>query len=214
MDTVTHISMTDDALARMKRTIALRSWLLGKEWHTASKAFDYASKFHTGTRKDGYTPAFFHQIGIALYAKTIHKGLLHPEETLATIFLHDVPEDFDVEYDVLKLLFGHMITSATKKLTKKHKGIIIPLPQYYEGMIDCPIASVAKPIDRFNNQQNMTGVFSLEKQIEYMDEVEDFIFPMLKQARRNFPQQEPVYENLKYVLECQIQLIREIHNAR
>ena len=42
---------------------------------------------------------------------------------------------------------------------------------------------------------------------EYISECEKHILPMLKEARRIFPEQEPAYENIKLVLMSQIELI-------
>ena len=63
------------------------------------------------------------------------------------------------------------------------------------------------------NLQSMVGVFKLEKQKEYIREVHDLFFPMLKKARRLFPHQVNAYENIKHILESQIQLIEAVHAA-
>lgn len=70
------------------------------------------------------------------------------------------------------------------------------------------LASLAKAIDRFNNQRSMGGVFGRDKQMSYVQFTEDFILPMLKLARGNFPDQRPAYENLKHVLVTQARLVR------
>jgi len=63
------------------------------------------------------------------------------------------------------------------------------------------------------NLQTMQGVFDYEKQAAYADEVDQWFYPMLKQARRNYPRQYPAYENLKIILRIQCDLIRHIHAA-
>ena len=70
------------------------------------------------------------------------------------------------------------------------------------------LASLAKAIDRFNNQRSMGGVFGQTKQLSYVQFTDDFILPMLKLARGNFPDQRPAYENLKHVLVTQARLVR------
>lgn len=70
------------------------------------------------------------------------------------------------------------------------------------------LASLAKAIDRFNNQRSMGGVFSPAKQLSYVQFTEDFILPMLKLARVNFADQRPAYENLKHILITQARLVR------
>ncbi len=71
-----------------------------------------------------------------------------------------------------------------------------------------PIASIGKGGDRMHNLQSMIGVFTKDKQKNYVTEAENKIIPMLKLARRNFPQQELAYENIKLVLNTQMQLIK------
>jgi hypothetical protein len=64
-----------------------------------------------------------------------------------------------------------------------------------------------------HNLQTMVGVFTFEKQKTYIVEVRVLFLPMLKAARRNFPQQVLAYENIKHVLLSQIELIEAMHVA-
>jgi len=54
----------------------------------------------------------------------------------------------------------------------------------------------------------MVGVFTLEKQSSYIDEVEKYFLPMLKQARKNFPEQVDAYLNVETMLNQQVSDIR------
>jgi hypothetical protein len=60
----------------------------------------------------------------------------------------------------------------------------------------------------------MVGVFTIEKQRDYIQETQDYILPALKEARRRFPRQEPAYENIKHMLKSQIELLQAAHSAR
>ncbi|TRO55418.1 HD domain-containing protein [Candidatus Bathyarchaeota archaeon] len=191
-----------------KRIITLRYWLLGRGYHVALAALEFAASFHTGLRKDGHTPEFDHQIRIALYIRTLVDILSFPEETLASVFLHDVCEDHDVSFDEIEAKFGRTIRDAVVRLTKIHRGIKVPMDIYYGKMAKSPIASIVKGADRMHNMQTMANVFSEAKQVSYIQETLDYVFPMLKEARRTFTKQEPVYENVKLVLFTQIELIR------
>jgi hypothetical protein len=59
----------------------------------------------------------------------------------------------------------------------------------------------------------MLGAFDLAKQQEYIQETEEYILPALKEARRRFPHQEPAYENIKHMLQSQIELLSAVHKA-
>ena len=201
-------------LRHEKQLVALRYWLLGHGYTDAVRAMNYASQYHTGTRKDQITPEFEHQVSIALYIRSISSGLMHPEKTLIAAFLHDVPEDYNVPFPEISNLFGLDMSQTIGLLTKKYKGGPRDQKTYFEDIAGCPIASVVKGIDRIHNIQTIPYVFTFGKQKDYITEAETFILPMLKTARRNFPEQDCAYENIKNVLESQIDLIKAIHTAK
>lgn len=196
-----------------KREISLRYWLLGRGYFKAIEAMEFAASYHTGTRKDGVTPEFDHQISIAHYVRTFIDGLDYPEETLCVVFLHDVREDFDVTDDVIRGRWGDRVADAVEAMTKTFRGTKKDPQMVFDAIAADPIASVAKGADRVHNHQTMVGVFTIEKQKDYIAETELFFLAMLKRARRLFARQEPVYENIKHMLTSQIALIKAIHAA-
>lgn len=191
---------------------ALRYWLYGKEYYTAVKAMEFAAKYHVGTRKDGTTPEFYHQLSIAGYIRTLI--LLHPEETMAGAFLHDIVEDYSISVSELERRFGKQISFAVSLLSKKRDGYTIENAPYYLNICNNPIASIIKGADRIHNFQTMIDVFDIDKQKKYIQDCKEGILPMLKKARRRFPEQEPAYENIKHALLSQIDLIEHIHQFR
>lgn len=186
-----------------KTKLALRYWLLGKEYYVALKAMEFASKYHIGIRRDGITPEFHHQISIASYIRTL-PALSNIESALAVAFLHDIVEDYSVSLQDIKLLIGDELTKSVEILTKENGKTDYG---YYSNISECPIASIVKGSDRIHNVQTMNGVFSDEKKKQYVDETTKFVLPMIKVARRNFPEQEAAYENIKLVLNSQVDLI-------
>lgn len=189
-----------------KIKLSLRYYLLGKGWYVAVAALEFGESIHTGMRKDGVTPEFEHQVRIAHYLRTL--DLMYPEQTIAAALLHDVREDYNIpDYEFVRR-FGQEITTACILLDKNGKDI----SAYFRDIAGNPIASPTKGGDRIHNLQTMVGVFKREKQLAYVEEVRSEFFPMLKNARRNFPQQERAYENIKHMLESQIELIEVINN--
>jgi len=193
-----------------KRLIVLRSWLEAKEYYTALKALEFAMAHHTGLRKDGITPEFAHQILIAMYLKTLSKYLLFPEETFITIFCHDLVEDYDVSLKLIVEKFGEKSAHSIEIISRKVNGTDKTPEYYYEEIATDAVASVSKGGDRIHNIQSMPKVFTKQKQEQYISETETLILPMIKRAKRNFPEQEPIYENIKLVLISQIELIKLI----
>lgn len=194
-----------------KRHLVLRQQLVGAGYHDALIAMEFASRRHTGTRKDGITPEFDHQISIALYALTL-PHMRYREEVIATILLHDVREDYFISHLEILNLFedrakAERIAEAVDCMTKIVAGLKRDEKALFDRMAENPIASIAKGCDRIHNFQSMVGVFTPEKQRGYIQEGKEFFLPMLKTARRNFPYQTHAYENIKFVLNSQIELI-------
>lgn len=196
-----------------KHLSVMRGWLNGRRYYKAAQALELAKKHHTGLRKDGVTPSFFHQLRIAEYLHTLEGHFLFPEETLAVAFLHDLVEDHHdrVSPIDIKNHFGERIYNSVMNITKKIGINKVPYPVYFERMSQDPIASLVKGADRIDNVQSMQGVFSEQKQKDYCKEVNTYFLPMLKKARRLFPQQVGAYENIKYMLKNQLELISYVH---
>lgn len=194
-----------------KLVIAMRYYLLGKKYFKAVSAMELGMSIHRGTRADKATPEFQHQIEMAHYLRTLESYLLFPEQTFCLVFLHDAYEDYpdQVDLDMIDRQFGSMVKDSMLVISKDGKFEKANQSNYFEPIGLDPIASVGKGIDRINNIGSMVGVFSKTKQKKYIQEVEDYFFPMLKEARRLFPAQEPIYENIKFVLNSQISLLKE-----
>lgn len=114
-----------------KQFIAMRYWLLGRNFFLALDALEYAAKLHTGQRKDGKTQEYFHQLSIGRYVKSITPSLEYPEATLATVFLHDVCEDYDIGFEEIESQFGSVVSPAVRLMTKKYRGYRKPDAEYY-----------------------------------------------------------------------------------
>ena len=195
-----------------KKLLTLRSHLTGARYFNALAALEFAQRYHVGTRKDGVTPEFQHQVEIALYVLTL-PDLQYREEAIATIFLHDVREDYGVADGEIQAIFNNdqfagRVARAVDCMTKEFRGVKRDEAEVFQAIANDPIASIAKGADRVHNLNSMLGVFTVKKQKEYVDEVVAFFLPMLKTARRLFPHQVNAYENIKFVLETQLAMIR------
>jgi (p)ppGpp synthase/HD superfamily hydrolase len=189
-----------------KVSVSLRYWLLGKGYLKASKAMQLASECHISYRKDGVTREFEHQIIQAHLMRNHAEKLLAPEDTLIAVFLHDVSEDYGVSDAEIRDAFGEVAADAVALLTKVFRGNAKETGDYYSEISECPIASAVKCMDRIHNLSSMNGVFSTEKMESYCAETHKYVLPMLKAAKRRFPQQESVYESMKFILMQQLSL--------
>lgn len=186
-----------------------RSWLQGAGMHEALRAVNLGLDWHTGTRKDGTTPEFTHQLSQIQHVRTLN-GVVDLEAVICTIALHDLPEDKPYDLKWVFAEFGQQQGVSVDRMSKKRFGKNAdksPEYYYFELAFDQD-ASIAKGCDRVHNQASMPFVFSVAKMTEFMGETEQFVLPMLKQARKYFPQQEPAYTSLRHRLKEQIWLIK------
>lgn len=192
-----------------KQILFLRYYLLGKGYHRALDALEYGLSIHVGTRKDGVTPEYQHQVEIVMYITTILSSLMYPEDTIIAALLHDTPEDYFIDHRYIAQRFGNEPGEAIYLLDKNGKTA----EQYHAGIAGNAIASIVKGADRMHNVGSMVNVFKREKQIRYTDEVVAHYLPMLKIARRKFPQQTDAYENIKHILNIQLSLFHALHQS-
>lgn len=204
------------ALNHDKSIVAIRYWLLAKEYYRALQAMEWAMEHHQGVRKDGITPEISHQLSVVYYLRTIYHNLLYPEETFCAAFLHDISEDYNVSIREISNNFGEQVAAAVRLIDRCYSETRIRKDEksYYLELGKNAISSIVKAADRIHNVQTMIGVFDKMKQRKYVDETNEYVIPMIKKARRLFPQQEPSYENAKHFLKCQIELIEAIHGDK
>ena len=185
-----------------KLEISLRYYLKGAKHFTALKAMDFASKWHRGTRKDGVTPEFQHQIEIALYCITL-KSLRDEQAVITAALLHDTLEDYPESEASMMEEFDSQTIHNCRLLNKNSKTT----ENYFKLIAMNPVTSIVKGADRVHNVNSMVGVFSKEKQKKYIAEVKEHFLPMLKTARKNFPDQLDAYFNIMHMLRSQVNLI-------
>jgi hypothetical protein len=200
---------------------SLRGWLQGSGYYNAVWSMDECLKLHTGFRKDGKTPEFYHQVFQASLARTLVDRFMFPEEVFCTIFWHDGPEDhtktakeFDKMRSRINVTCGLRVHNAVVLMTDCYSDRTPKGDEFYfASMADDPIASLAKGLDRIHNHQSMGKVFSPAKQMKSIEQTRRYILPMLKKARKNFPRQEPAYQNIKHILLTQMDLISAMHQS-
>lgn len=206
-------SPANDVVTRHQKQLAtMRAWLDGRRYYRAIKALELMRSHESGTRKDGFTPKAHHQLSIARLLSTLEPHFMFPEDTMIVAFLHDDLEDHS-DVNTLELIrrdFGDNVASGVWSVTKKCPavGVVKTYDSYFGGLARDPIGSLVKLADRAHNYQTMPGVFSENKQREYLSELDTRFLPIVKEARRNFPSQYAAYENLKILLRCQAALLR------
>ena len=207
--------MSDIQARHRKQLQAMRRFLTRRKFFRALDALDLVCEVESGTRKDQRTPKAHHQLSVARLVASLLPHLRHREESLVTAFLHDLLEDHGQDWtiEMVRNRFGQLVADAVWAITKKYRGVLKPLADYYAGVAANAIASVVKLADRAHNIQTMHGVFTLEKQLAYVRDLDDWYFPMLRTARRRFRSQYEAYENLKMFLHSQRAMVHRILEA-
>jgi (p)ppGpp synthase/HD superfamily hydrolase len=195
-----------------KTRIALYYFMLGRGYHTACRAMSYAESLHNGLRKDKVTPEFAHQVWIANFLRTLPLSNTILETALAVAFLHDTSEDKDVSFAEVARDFGPEVADGVDRMTKVFRGEKVNQEIYFRRLGETAVSALVKGVDRLHNLSSMVGVFSIEKQRAYIAETRAYHLPMLKVARKRFPEFEAAIENIKQSLNSRIDLIEAIHS--
>ena len=209
-----HKDATQAKLAFERKRTALKGYCLGRDYVDVLRAITFAEEYHVGVRKDGVTPEFQHQIEIALHATTL-KGLSNADESilLQMIMLHDVVEDYNVSLMEIEQRFGPVVAKGVEALSKVINGRKKDMVSYMRDLAMNPLAALAKGCDRVHNVQSMRGVFNYEKQKKYALEVREHFFPMLRRVRDLAPQYRQAINNIKSMLENQVQWVEYLHES-
>jgi len=170
--------VTEIQARHTKQLSVMRGYLDGRGFYLAADALEFVRQLEQGTRKDGETPRFHHQLSIARLVRTVDPHLRNPEQALAAAFLHDVLEDHGsaVTREALEERFGRDLANIVWRLSKKSNGLVKDYNLYFDELAKCPTASVVKLADRAHNLQTMQGVFDYAKQAAYVREVEEWFY--------------------------------------
>lgn len=180
-------------------------------FYNVSKALTLAEKYHGDKQRKNGAPELSHQLAICSYLRTLHRSLIRPDLIFIVALLHDTYEDYPKSETEIADQFPEAYPYI-KRISKIRDGAKISSDQYFGEMQDCPVCSVVKLADRMTNISTMIEVFDEAKQDHYLNDLTTHFFPMLKHAKRKFPEQDSVYENLKSVLHLQKNTILSVRD--
>lgn len=130
----------------------------------------------TSVYSDEQVPYIVHPLIMACHAHAIG---IRDDAVLAAALLHDVCEDCGVEPE--KLPVSRQVKHAVSLLTKKDG---MNTEEYYGRIADDPTAAIVKALDRCNNLSTMMLGFSREKILEYVDETQEYVLPLLDHIKK------------------------------
>lgn len=192
---------------------ALKNYMLGRGYHLALKALAFAELYHVGTRKDGYTPEFHHQITICWTIVNLRDIDDIEEYCLTLAFLHDVMEDYDISFDEMCRRFGEDVANDVYVLSKKHRGEVKNLATYHKELGEKAATIIVKGADNSHNVQSMHSAFKPEKIISYLEDTKGNKLPLLRLGRKRFPQYHFAFAGLSFMLKRQVELYEAHRDA-
>ncbi len=163
----------------------LRGYCEARNLSNSLLALPYARLMHEGEKRKSGESYLIHPLGVASYGINIG---LNSDEMIATSLLHDVMED--TQSNLSDLPINNDIKRNVQLLTFKRNMLLAKkdaLQCYYDAIKDSEVATFVKLLDRYNNLFSMAQVFTLPKIIEYTKETEDFIYPLIEEAKKRYP---------------------------
>lgn len=168
----------------------IRGFAMGLEFKDTLEALSLARAAHQNqTRKNG-EPYIVHPLTVAAHAIALG---IKEDEIIATAILHDVVEDCNILPSQLKV---SKATQDAVNLLTHVKGE--PLGPYYRQISQNRIASIVKLLDRCDNVSSMAGVFSKEKVKSYINETREYVVPLLRSTKDQWPRESNALFVLKY----------------
>lgn len=140
----------------------------------------YAREKHKGQIRKGkdMIPYIYHPLLMACHALALG---LDDDDLVSAILLHDICEDCEIE--VGELPVNERTKESVQLVTKDDTK---DMDKYYQDISGSAIATMVKLIDRCNNVSSMSIGFTKEKIVDYINETEKYIYPLLRIAKTRY----------------------------
>ena len=167
-----------------------KGYAMGLEWTDTLAALAFARAAHKDQLRKSGEPYIVHPLTVACHAVTLN---LKEDSLVAAAILHDVPEDCNCKWEDLP------VSGYTKDVVRRLTHVKgDPLASYYREIGENRTSAMVKLLDRCDNVSTMAGVFSEEKIHQYIQETREFVLPLLRQAKDQWPEESNALFVLKY----------------
>ena len=153
-----------------------------------AKVLPYAREKHKGAMRNGEqsdVPYINHPLTMVCEALSMQ---IYDDDILSALMLHDVVEDTETKLEELP------VNDETKELVRlmtkdpHPKDRTAAKKAYYEELSKNAKAALIKCFDRVNNLSNMALGFTRDRMVEYVEETERYIVPLLRVIKDNAPE--------------------------
>ena len=175
------------------------------------QALYYARDKHAGQNRkkspltEEHIPYITQPLMMACHA---HAMGIRDDKVLATVLLQDGCEDCGVKPS--NLPFSDPVKHSVALLTKPddYMGTDEEKRRYFDGIATDSTASIVKALDRCNNVSFMSMSFPREKIIAYVEETEEYVYPLLEHLRHDDRLYIDEVFLIKYQLKSTIETIK------
>ena len=207
-------NLSDRLFSEARMITYVGAYCNAKGLYQTKKALAFAREKHNGQyRKPGHSaeriPYIYHPLLLTCHALALG---LEDDDLLSACLLHDVCEDCGVE--ISELPVNDTTREAVRLLTKPENfGKTDPeYRTYYEGIAGNRIALIVKLLDRCNNISSMATSFTDEHMAEYIKETQEYIHPLMKRARDEYPEYSNQLFLIRYHMNSVLETVR--HHMR
>lgn len=183
----------------------LRGYLVGANLTQSLRALQFARDKHKDQKRKNGAPYIVHPLSMACYAVALG---LRDDNIIATILLHDVPEDCSVPIDSLPV--NETVKRAVKYMTitplSTDKDKIETKKRYFNELLESKEAIICKTIDRYMNLVDAPFDLSRDAIGKNCAETTVLLLPVLKQARDKYAE----LANIMFVLRTNLRAINDI----
>lgn len=202
----------------------LKGYLAGRGLYQSLRLLPYIKQMHADQVRSGkdHVPYFSHPLQLASHA--IALGFVE-DDLISAALLHDICEDCNISPDELPASQETQLAVAILTKDKLEKpdsdageeewNIYYEQEQlrnniYYAALRTNRIATIVKLLDRCNNISGMSAAWKAPKLAKYILETEEFVYPLLKYAKTEYPQYMNQFFLIKYHMKSVIEAIRHL----
>ena len=207
-------NLSDRLFSESRMATYVGAYCNAKHLYQTKRALAFAREKHDGQyRKPGHSaervPYIYHPLLLTCHALALG---LEEDDLLSTCLLHDVCEDCGVKPEELPV--NDQTREAVRLLTKSENfGKTDPeYKTYYEGIAGNRIALIVKLLDRCNNISGMATSFTDQRMAEYIQETQEYIYPLMEKVKYEYPQYSNQLFLIRYHMNSVLEALR--HHMR
>lgn len=189
----------------------LRGRLDGPGFEQSRTALVFARRAHSGQVRKGGAPYIIHPLSMACDAIAC-KGAT--DDIIATILLHDVCEDCNIPLSALPV--NDVVRQGVKLMTiRPFQGEekLETKRRYFNELLDSKEAVVCKAFDRYANLNDAEGALSEEAIVKNIRETHEFLMPVLKEAKYEYPELSDMMHTIRTALKRTLVMMARYHHV-